>query len=104
MPNFTYCWIPSKKIVGPRREKTDLRGGGGANNNGADQPAHLRSLVSAIVIRLLQSTISTLSAKEISSFKLVSVAEETGLKLTLSESPEDRFSCNKAQFLPIQYP
>ena len=34
---------------GPRREKTCLRGV--ANNTGADQPAHPRSLISAFVIR-----------------------------------------------------
>ena len=34
---------------GPRREKTCLRGF--ANNTGADQPAHPRSLISAFVIR-----------------------------------------------------
>ena len=33
---------------GPRREKTCLRGF--ANNKGADQPAHPRSLISAFVI------------------------------------------------------
>ena len=36
-------------INGPRREKTCLRGF--ANNTGADQPAHTRSLISAFVIR-----------------------------------------------------
>ena len=30
---------------------------GVANNKGADQPAHTRSLISAFVIRLLESTI-----------------------------------------------
>ena len=42
-------------IIGPQREKTCLRGF--ANNTGADQPAHPRSLISAIVIRFLQSSI-----------------------------------------------
>ena len=41
---------------GPRREKTCLRGF--ANNTGADQPAHPRSLISAFVIRFLESIIS----------------------------------------------
>ena len=36
---------------GPRREKTCLRRF--ANNTGADQPAHPRSLISAFVIRVL---------------------------------------------------
>ena len=38
-------------LFGPRREKTCLRGA--ANNTGADQPAHTRSLISAYVIRVL---------------------------------------------------
>ena len=29
-------------------------------------------------------------------FKLVSVAKETGLSLTLKETPEDRFCCDEA--------
>ena len=49
---------------GPRREKTCLRRF--ANNTGADQPAHPRSLISAFVIRVLLSTISKLATSEIS--------------------------------------
>ena len=51
---------------GPRREKTCLRRC--ANNTGADQPAHPRSLISAFVIRLLESIISRLNTDEISIF------------------------------------
>ena len=53
-------------VIGPRREKTCLRGV--ANNTGADQPAHPRSLISAFVIRVLKSTISKLATSEISVF------------------------------------
>ena len=38
---------------------------GYANNQGADQPAHLRSLISAFVIRFLESMISILTTSEI---------------------------------------
>ena len=76
-------------IIGPRREKTCLRGF--ANNTGADQPAHPRSLISAFVIRLMKSIICKLAIGEISFFQLVSVAEETGLKLALSETPKTGF-------------
>ena len=38
---------------------------GFANNTGADQPAHLRSLISAFVIRFLKSVISKLATSEI---------------------------------------
>ena len=51
---------------GPRYEKTCLRWL--ANNTGADQPAHPRSLISAFVIRILERTISKLATSEISFF------------------------------------
>ena len=41
---------------------------GFANNIGADQPAHPRSLISAFVIRFLESTIFNLATREISIF------------------------------------
>ena len=71
------------------REKTCLRGF--ANNTGADQPAHPRSLISAFVIRFCESIICKLATCEISIFQLVSVAEETGLKLALSETQKTGF-------------
>ena len=52
--------------IGPRREKTCLRRV--ANNTGADQPAHPRSLISAFVFRFLESITSTLTTSEISTF------------------------------------
>ena len=51
---------------GPRREKLCLRGF--ANNTGADQPAHPRSLISAFVIRFLENVIYKLGTDEISIF------------------------------------
>ena len=39
-----------------------------ANNKGADQPAHPRSLISAFVVRSLDSIISLISRSEISRF------------------------------------
>ena len=48
----------------PRREKTCLRGF--ANNTGADQPAHPRSLISAFVNRFLEITICKLATGKIS--------------------------------------
>ena len=76
-------------IYGPRREKTCLRGV--ANNTGADRPAHLRSLVSTFVIRFLESFICKLATGEISIFLIVSVTEETGLNLALTETPKTGF-------------
>ena len=51
---------------GHQREKTCLRGF--ANNTGADQPAHTRSLISAFVTRSLKSTIFNLAKRKISIF------------------------------------
>ena len=51
---------------GPRREKTCLRRL--ANNTGADQPAHLRRLISAFVIRLSKCIIRNLITGEILNF------------------------------------
>ena len=55
-----------KILFGPRREKTCLRRF--ANNTGADQPAHPGNLISAFVIRLLESILSKLAKNEISIF------------------------------------
>ena len=74
---------------GPRREKICLRGD--ANNTGADQPAQLRSLISAFVIRFLENIISKRATNEISIFLLVSVAEEIGLSHAFSETPKTGF-------------
>ena len=61
------------------------------NNKGADQFAHVRSLISIFVFRFWESIVSKLATGEISIFLLVPVAEETGLKLTLSETPKTGF-------------
>ena len=58
-----------------------------ANNKGADQPAHPRSLISAFVVRCLDSVMSLVSVTKISSLMLASVAEQAGLSLTWSETP-----------------
>ena len=59
---------------------------GFANNNGTDQPAHRRSLISTFVIRCLKSIISKLTMNGDSTILLVSVAKQAGLNLTLSET------------------
>ena len=62
-----------------------------ANNKGADQPAHSCSLISAFVVRCLDSTISLVSISEISSLYLASVAVQAGLSLTWSKTPKPGF-------------
>ena len=61
------CFAGMLKVLVTRTHV--FRGGGGAaNNKGTDQPAHPRSLISAFVIRLLESIISRLATSEISTF------------------------------------
>ena len=62
-----------------------------ANNKGADQPAHPRSLISAFVVRCLDSTISLDSKAEISRLYLASVAAQAGLCLPGRKLPKTRF-------------
>ena len=73
-----------------------------ANNKGADQPAHPRSLISAFVVRCLDSIISVDSIAEISKLWLASVAVQAGLCLAWSETPEDTF-CRVVAQLCIVY-
>ena len=76
-------------IIGPRREKTCLREF--AKNKSADQAAHARSLISAFVFRFFESIIFKLATCEFSTFFLVSVVEQAGLNLALSEIPKIGF-------------
>ena len=67
-----------------------------ANNKGADQPVHSRSLISAFVFCCLDSVMSLVSVTKILSLMLASVAEQASLSLTSSELPEDMFSHDEA--------
>ena len=69
-----------------------------ANNKGADQPAHSRSLISAFAVRCLDSIISLDSIAEISRLYLASVAAQAGFCLTWSQTPEDTF-CRVVAYL-----
>ena len=73
-----------------------------ANNKDADQPAHPCSLISIFVIRCLDSRIPLVTTLEISSLKLVWVADQAGLSLIWSQTPEDRFSRDVAHVDPDQ--
>ena len=68
-----------------------------ANSKGVDQPAHPRSLISAFVVRCLDNVMSLVTVTKISCLILASVAEQAGLSLTWSETPEDMFSHDEAQ-------
>ena len=62
------------------------------NNKDADQPAHPGSLISVLVVHCQDSIIPLVSISEISSLYLIYVAEQSGLSLTRSQTPEDRLS------------
>ena len=71
--SLKFCFSVNQVKYGPRHKKICLRGF--LNNKGADQPAHLRRLISAFVIHLLESII----------------AEQVGLGMTWSETPKTGF-------------
>ena len=73
----------------PHHEKTCFLPYG--NNKGADQPAHLRSLISTFVLCCLDSIIPLLAIAKISSLYLASVAAQAGLCLTWSQTPKTGF-------------
>ena len=75
-----------------------------ANNKGADQPAHPHSLISAFVVRCLDSIISLDSIAEISRLSLVSVAAQASLCLAWSKTPGDTFCHVVAYLISIKYP
>ena len=62
-----------------------------ANNKGADQPAHPRSLISTFVVRCLDSVIPLVSITKISSLYLASVADQAGLSLPWSQTQKTGF-------------
>ena len=68
------------------------------NNKDADHPALQCSLIGDFVTRCLESKYNTYICYiyKISRHKLVPVAEQAGLSLIWSQTPEDRFSCVKA--------
>ena len=66
------------------------------NNKGADQPAHPRSLISNFVICFLK-VISRLATRKTSIFLLACKAEETGLRLALSETQKTGFLVSRSR-------
>ena len=72
-----------------------------AKNNSTDQPAHLRSLISAFVIGFLKSMTYKLASYNISSFWLVYVAERTVSSRTLSETPMTDFCARLVEHSPL---
>ena len=63
-----------------------------ANNTPADEPAHMRSLFSIIVVRCLDSIILILAKSNISRLSQASVAEQVSLSLNWSDTLKTGFS------------
>ena len=90
------CWIKtqiSHILVHLMQDNLSL---GFANNNGAEQPANPRSLISVIVIHLLGSIITLLSTRYISIFYQVSVAR---FESHCARNPKDRFSSGEPHLI-----
>ena len=58
---------------------------------------HPRSLISVFVVRCLDSIMPIVAISKTSRLQLASVAEQAGLSLTWSQTPEDRFSRVEAE-------
>ena len=80
-------WAPSRKILLSVF----------ASNKGADQSAHPCRLISAFVIRSLESTLSKLDTDEVSIFYQVSVTE-AWFESRFPRNPEGRFCHDEAQY------
>ena len=78
---------PRKPVFGSLRTTQD-----------ADQPAHLRRLISAFIIHFSESIIRKLATGEISIFYLVSVAKKNDLKLALWETPKTGFLAGRPKW------
>ena len=86
--------LPPFLIIGPGHAKTCLMPY--ANNKGADQLEHARSLISTFVVRCLDSMMCILAITKVSRLYL---AEWAGLSLTWSKIPEDTFSRDVGQLI-----
>ena len=69
-----------------------------ANDKGADQPAHPRSLISTFIVRCLDNIIPLVSISEISSLYLASVAASANLCLAYSQTPKTDFLMTRLKY------
>ena len=64
-------------------------------NECTDQHAHTCSLISSFGVHFLKSIINKLNTCTFSTFKLVHVAEQTGLSFTMSETLKTGFPVSR---------
>ena len=62
-----------------------------AKNKDSDQPAYPRSRISVFVLRFLDNIIPIVATPKISRLLLVTIAEQAGLSLSLSQTPTTGF-------------
>ena len=93
-------WLSTCAINEPHHEKTCLWHMPTAKAQ-ISLRARPRSLISAFVIRCWDGIIPLVSIPKTSSLQLASVTVQVGLSLTLSQTPEDRFSRNVAHSCPV---
>ena len=74
---------------------------GFANNKGADQLVHPRSLVSVFAIHKLKRIVFKLAPSEISLFYLVSLAEKAGFGMILSETLKTGFVASMLIYINV---
>ena len=73
-----------------------------SNNKDKYRPVHPGSLISTFFVYCLDSMISEVAINEMAKLWLASVAEQGGLSLTWSQSPDDRFSPDMAHFISLK--
>ena len=95
MTKFNFSYRTPTNTCEPGHEKMCLMSC--ANNKGTDQPAHPRSLISAFVVRCLDS-ISLDSIAKMSRLQLVSVALQAGLYLAWLETLKTCFVMLKLMY------
>ena len=81
-------------------EKTCLMSS--ANNKGADQPVHPRSLISAFAVHCIDGVMPLVFVTKISSLILASAAEQASLSLIWLETPKDMFFHDEAHIIHRQ--
>ena len=74
-------------------------GGGSANNTGADQPVHPRSLISAIVIRFVEVIICKTGYRWNFNFLASPCSLGDWFETRFVRNPEDRFCRDEAQMI-----
>ena len=95
-------WLITQEAMAPSRHDWKIVDWDVKPQHNQPTKAHPRSLISAFVVHCLDSVMSLVSVAEISSLMLSSVAEQAGLSLAWSETPEDTFCRVVAQLIVLR--